>query len=324
MSPAAPLRVAFAGTPEFAATALRAILEAGYAVPLVLTQPDRPSGRGMKLTPSAVKQVALANGLAVDQPERLRSEAQRAALAACAPDVLVVAAYGLILPRAVLELPRRGCLNIHASLLPRWRGAAPIHRAIEAGDSETGITIMQMDEGLDTGPMLMRRALPIAPDETTGTLHDRLAVLGAQMIVEALAALADGALTATPQPQAGTTYAAKIGRDEATIDWRRPAHVLARAVRAFNPFPGAAATLNGHPLKVWRAEAAAAGGVPGTVLAADADGVVVACGEAALRLLELQRPGSRRLPAGEFLRGFPIAAGDRFDVAAAAGTPPVD
>jgi len=313
--PAAALRVAFAGTPEFAAAALRAILEAGFAVPLVLTQPDRPAGRGMKLTPSPVKQLALAHGIAVDQPERLRSEEQRAALAACAPDVLVVAAYGLILPRAVLELPRLGCVNIHASLLPRWRGAAPIHRAIEAGDAQTGITIMQMDEGLDTGPMLMRQAVPIASDDTSGSLHDRLAPLGARMIVEALEALARGTLTATAQPEAGVTYAAKIGRDEATIDWQRPAEVIARAVRAFNPFPGAVASLTGHPLKVWRAQVVAAQGVPGTVLAADAGGVVVACGEAALRLLELQRPGSRRLPAGEFLRGFPVIPGDRCDSA---------
>jgi len=313
VSPAAALRVAFAGTPEFAAAALGAILEAGYPVPLVLTQPDRPAGRGMKLTPSPVKQLALAHGIAVDQPARLRSDAERAALAACAPDVLVVAAYGLLLPRAVLELPRLGCVNIHASLLPRWRGAAPIHRAVEAGDAQTGITIMQMDEGLDTGPMLMREAVPIAPDDTTGSLHDRLSAVGARMIVAALDALARGALTATPQPAEGVTYAAKIGRDEASIDWQRPADAIARAVRAFNPFPGAVASLKGHPLKVWRAEVVAAHGVPGTVLAADAHGVVVACGEGALRLLELQRAGSRRLPAGEFLRGFPVISGDRCD-----------
>nr|WP_211163004.1 methionyl-tRNA formyltransferase [Aromatoleum diolicum] len=311
------MRVAFAGTPEFAAAALEAIIAAGFAVPLVLTQPDRPAGRGMKLNPSPVKQVALAHGIAVDQPEKLRTDAQRAQLVACAPDVLVVAAYGLILPRAVLDLPRLGCINIHASLLPRWRGAAPIHRAIEAGDAETGITIMQMDEGLDTGPMLMKRALPIGADDTTGSLHDRLAVLGAQMIVEALRLLPQSGLAATPQPAAGVTYAAKIGKAEAAIDWRRPAAELAFAVRAFNPFPGAVATLREVPVKVWRAEVVAGHGEPGTVLAADDGGVVVACGEQALRLIEMQKPGSRRLPAGEFLRGFPVIAGERFAFAAA-------
>ena len=312
----APLRVAFAGTPEFAAEALGAIIAAGFAVPLVLTQPDRPAGRGMKLNPSPVKQVALAHGIAVDQPERLRTDEQRAALVACAPDVLVVAAYGLILPRAVLDLPRLGCINIHASLLPRWRGAAPIHRAIEAGDAQTGITIMQMDEGLDTGAMLMERALPINADDTTGSLHDRLAALGAEMIVEALRRL-PGGLAATPQPSEGATYAAKIGKAEAALDWQRPAEVLARAVRAFNPFPGAIATLREVPLKVWRAEVVDGHGEPGTVLAADDGGVVVACGERALRLIELQKPGSRRLPAGEFLRGFPVSAGERFGFVAA-------
>jgi methionyl-tRNA formyltransferase len=312
---AAALKVAFAGTPEFAVAALAAIVAAGFDVPLVLTQPDRPSGRGMKLAPSPVKQLALAHGLAVDQPGRLRSDAERAQLAACAPDVLVVAAYGLLLPRAVLALPRLGCINIHASLLPRWRGAAPIHRAIEAGDAETGITIMQMDEGLDTGPMLARRAIPILPDDTTGTLHDRLAVLGAQMIVDALRALAAGAIEATPQPAAGVTYAAKVTRAEAALDWHAAAAVLARKVRAFDPFPTAFGTLAGTPIKFWRATDEAGGGAPGTVLAAGADGIVVACGDGALRIAELQRPGSRRLPAGEFLRGFPVTVGARFAAA---------
>jgi methionyl-tRNA formyltransferase len=314
------LKVAFAGTPEFAAAALAAILAAGFDVPLVLTQPDRPSGRGMKLTPSPVKQLALTHGLAVDQPERLRNDAERAQLAACAPDVLVVAAYGLLLPRAVLALPRLGCINIHASLLPRWRGAAPIHRAIQAGDAETGITIMQMDEGLDTGPMLARRAIPIRPDDTTGSLHDRLAELGAQMIVETLHALAAGRIEATPQPEAGITYAAKITRAEAALDWRASATELARSVRAFNPFPVAFGTLDGTPIKFWRALAEAGDGAPGTVLAAGEDGIVVACGDGALRIVELQRPGSRRLPAAEFLRGFAVTVGARFaDGAAAAG-----
>ena len=310
------LRVAFAGTPEFAACALEAILAVGYDVPLVLTQPDRPAGRGMKLTPSAVKQLALARGIAVDQPEKLRTEEQRARLAACAPDLLVVAAYGLILPKAVLELPRLGCLNIHASLLPRWRGAAPIHRAIEAGDAETGITIMQMDEGLDTGAMLLRRALPIAADDTTASLHDRLAALGGECIVEALGALAGGGLAATPQPAEGVTYAAKIGRAEADIDWSRPAAEIERAMRAFDPFPGAVSTLRDTAVKCWKAQVVAGEGEPGRVLAVDADGIVVACGRDALRCTVLQRPGSKRLPAGEFLRGFPVSAGERFASAA--------
>ena len=315
-SVAGGLRVAFAGTPEFAAQALDAILKAGYAVPLVLTQPDRPAGRGMKLSPSAVKQLALAHGIEVDQPEKLRTEEQRARLAACAPDVLVVAAYGLLLPPAVLALPRLGCINIHASLLPRWRGAAPIHRAIEAGDAETGITIMQMDEGLDTGPMLLRRALRIAADDTTASLHDRLAALGGECIVEALGALAGGGLVATPQPAEGVTYAAKIGRAEADIDWSRPAVEIERAMRAFDPFPGAVSTLRDTAIKCWKAQVVAGEGEPGRVLAVDADGIVVACGRDALRCTVLQRPGSKRLPAGEFLRGFPVSVGERFASAA--------
>jgi len=310
----AALRVAFAGTPEFAAQALQALLDAGYPVPLVLTQPDRPAGRGMKLAPSPVKQLALARGLEVDQPEKLRTEEQRARLAACAPDVLVVAAYGLILPPAVLALPRLGCINIHASLLPRWRGAAPIHRAIEAGDTETGITIMQMDEGLDTGAMLLRRALPIQPTDSTASLHDRLAVLGGECIVEALAALQRGALVAVPQPEAGVTYAAKIGRAEAAIDWGRPALELERAMRAFDPFPGAAAVLRDTVVKCWSGKVVPGAGEPGTVLAVDAEGITVACGRDALRCTVLQRPGSKRLPAGEFLRGFPVSDGERFDM----------
>ena len=307
-----PLRVAFAGTPEFAARALESILDAGYEVPLVLTQPDRPAGRGMKLTPSAVKQLALARGIEVDQPEKLRTEAQRARLAACVPDVLVVAAYGLILPQVVLDLPRLGCLNIHASLLPRWRGAAPIHRAIEAGDGETGITIMQMDAGLDTGPMLLRRALPIRPTDTTASLHDRLAELGGACIVEALGALSTGGLVATPQPEAGVTYAAKIGRAEAMVDWTRSAIELERAMRAFDPFPGLASSLRDTVIKFWSAQVVEAAAEPGTVLAADDGGIVIACGSGALRCTVLQRPGSRRLPAGEFLRGFAVSVGERF------------
>ena len=309
------LSVAFAGTPEFAAQALQAILAAGFEVPLVLTQPDRPAGRGMKLTPSAVKQVALAHGIAVDQPERLRTPEQRAALAAAAPDVLVVAAYGLLLPAEVLALPRLGCINIHASLLPRWRGAAPIHRAIEAGDAHTGITIMQMDEGLDTGAMLIARSLPIHPHDTTASLHDRLAALGAELVVEALRRLPEG-LPATPQPDEGVTYAAKIAKAEAAIDWRRPAAQIERTMRAFDPFPGATGSLRDTAIKCWTGEVVAATGAPGEVLAVGADGIVVACGADALRLTVLQRPGSKRLPVREFLAGFPVSVGDCFAIAA--------
>ena len=306
------MKVAFAGTPEFAAAALEAILAAGFDVPLVLTQPDRPAGRGMQLQPSPVKRVALAAGIPVHQPEKLRTPEQQAPLADVQADVLVVAAYGIILPQAVLDLPRHGCLNIHASLLPRWRGAAPIHRAIQAGDAETGITIMQMDAGLDTGPMLLSRAEAIHAADTTGSLHDRLALLGADMIVEALRAL-PGGLTATPQPADGVTYAAKIGKAEASIDWNRPAVELERAIRAFNPFPGAVATLQQTPVKLWRARAIDAAGTPGEVLLAEGAGVIVACGEGALCITELQKPGGKRLPAADFLRGMPIAAGSRFD-----------
>ncbi len=306
------MKVAFAGTPEFAAAALEAILAAGFDVPLVLTQPDRPAGRGMQLQPSPVKRVALAAGIPVHQPEKLRTPEQQAPLAEVQADVLVVAAYGIILPQAVLDLPRHGCLNIHASLLPRWRGAAPIHRAIQAGDAETGITIMQMDAGLDTGPMLLSRAEAIQPDDTTGSLHDRLAQLGAEMIVEALRAL-PGGLTATPQPTDGVTYAAKIGKAEANVDWSRPAAEIERAIRAFNPFPGAVATLQQTPVKLWRARAIDASGTPGEVLLAEGAGVIVACGEGALCITELQKPGGKRLPAADFLRGMPIAAGSRFD-----------
>jgi methionyl-tRNA formyltransferase len=306
------MKVAFAGTPEFAAAALEAILAAGFDVPLVLTQPDRPAGRGMQLQPSPVKRVALAAGIPVHQPEKLRTPEQQTPLADVQADVLVVAAYGIILPQAVLDLPRHGCLNIHASLLPRWRGAAPIHRAIQAGDAETGITIMQMDAGLDTGPMLLSRAEAIHADDTTGSLHDRLALLGAEMIVEALRAL-PGGLTATPQPADGVTYAAKIGKTEASVDWNRPAAELERAIRAFNPFPGAVATLQQTPVKLWRARAIDAAGTPGEVLLAEGAGVIVACGEGALCITELQKPGGKRLPAADFLRGMPIAAGSRFD-----------
>jgi methionyl-tRNA formyltransferase len=308
-----PLRIAFAGTPEFAAVALEAILGAGHDVRLVLTQPDRPAGRGQKLVASPVKQVAAKHDIAVHQPERLRDAATHGPLIGAAVDVLVVAAYGLILPQAVLDIPRRGCFNIHASLLPRWRGAAPIQRAIEAGDTATGVTIMRMEAGLDTGPMLLQEALPISADDSAETLHDKLAAQGARLIVEALARLDD--LTPQAQPEAGVTYANKIEKREAAVDWTQPAAVIERRIRAFDPFPGSLASLRGETLKLWKASpatAAAGRGEPGTVLAVGADGIVVACGEGALRLAELQKPGGRRLAAADFLCGFAVTPGERF------------
>ncbi|MES2236607.1 MAG: methionyl-tRNA formyltransferase [Pseudomonadota bacterium] len=299
------MRVIFAGTPDFAAQALAAILAAGHDVPLVLTQPDRPAGRGMKLQPSAVKQLALAHNLPVFQPERLKDPTTHEPIRAAQADVMVVAAYGLILPQAVLDMPRYGCLNIHASLLPRWRGAAPIQRAIEAGDKETGVTIMQMDAGLDTGAMLLSESLKLGAAETAGELHDRLAALGARLIVEALAQR--DALKPVAQPATGVTYAAKISKAEAQLDWNEPADLLARKIRAFNPFPGATLTLAGEPVKVWRAEPITGSGSPGQILAADADGIIIAISHGALRLTELQKPGGRRVTSAEFLRGKPLA-----------------
>jgi methionyl-tRNA formyltransferase len=310
---AARMKVVFAGTPEFAAVALRALIDAGFEIPLVLTQPDRPAGRGMQLQASAVKQVALAHGIEVLQPLSLRMDSrdpQRAEEAKAAHerllaldyDVMVVAAYGLILPRATLDI--KPCINIHGSLLPRWRGAAPIHRAIESGDSQTGVTIMEMEEGLDTGPMLSMERLPILDTDTTGSLHDKLADMGGRMIVEALNKMAAGDLPAEPQPEEGVTYAAKISKEEAKLDLSRPAAELARKVRAFNPFPGAHAQAGGVTVKIWNAQAIDGKAQPGKVLSADAQGIVVACGEGALRLTELQKPGGKRLAAGEFLKGF--------------------
>jgi methionyl-tRNA formyltransferase len=316
-----PLRVVFAGTPEFAATALDALLKAGLEVPLVLTQPDRPAGRGMKLQASPVKQLALSQGIDVLQPAGLRldgkyseqAQAAKQALWDARPDVMVVAAYGLILPQWVLDLPQRGCLNIHASLLPRWRGAAPIHRAIEAGDTDTGITIMQMDAGLDTGGMLLIERLAIASDDSTASLHDRLASLGGRLIVEALEVMACGNLVATAQPLQGISYAHKIDKSEAQIDWRDAAEQIERRLRAFDPFPGGLASLEGESLKVWRAELCAGSGLPGQVLHVDEAGPVVACGQHALRLTQLQRAGGKRLPSAVFLQARPIAAGACFD-----------
>ena len=307
------LKVVFAGTPEFAAVALRALLDAGFDVPLVLTQPDRPAGRGMQLQASAVKQVAVAHGIEVLQPLSLRmdakdpqraSEAQaaHARLLATAYDVMVVAAYGLILPRATLAI--KPCINIHGSILPRWRGAAPIHRAIESGDAETGVTIMEMEEGLDTGPMLLIERIAIDDTDTTGSLHDKLAALGGRMIVVALQKMAQGQLTAVPQPEEGVTYAAKIGKEEAKLDWTLAAVDLARKVRAFNPFPGAHGQAGSTTIKIWNAQPVDGQGRPGQVLKADAHGIVVACGTGALRLTELQKPGGKRLAAAEFLKGF--------------------
>jgi methionyl-tRNA formyltransferase len=312
------MKVVFAGTPEFAAVALRSLHEAGFTIPLVLTQPDRPAGRGMQLHASSVKQYALAHGIEVLQPLSLRMDskdpqradearAAHARLLATDYDVMVVAAYGLILPRSTLDI--KPCINIHGSLLPRWRGAAPIHRAIESGDLETGVTIMQMEEGLDTGPMLLIEKIAIEDSDTTGALHDKLAALGGTMIVEALRRMAAGELPATPQPAEGVTYAAKISKEEAKLDFAQPAAALARKVRAFNPFPGAHGQVNGVTVKIWGAqpEGGAGGAAPGKVLAADAaQGIVVACGEGALRLTELQKPGGKRLPAAEFLKGFPL------------------
>ena len=313
------MKIIFAGTPEFAAVALRALHQAGHEIVLVLTQPDRPAGRGLQLHASAVKQFAVQHQLPVAQPISLRrdgkypdvAEEAHALLNATTHDVMVVAAYGLILPPSVLAIPRLGCLNIHASLLPRWRGAAPIHRAIEAGDGDTGITIMQMDQGLDTGPMLSATAVPITSSDTTGSLHDRLAALGGSMIVEALHALACGVLPATPQPDDGVTYAAKIRKEEALLDLTQPATVLARKIHAFNPAPGASAIIAGSAIKVWRAEAVErhAQASAGQILSANVEsGLVVACGVDALRLTELQKPGGKRLAAAEFLQGFVVSA----------------
>ncbi|TJZ78946.1 methionyl-tRNA formyltransferase [Chitiniphilus eburneus] len=305
------MKLIFAGTPDFAASALAALIRAGHEIALVLTQPDRPAGRGMKLTPSPVKVLAEQQGLPVYQPEKLRTPEQQAPVAAVNADLMVVAAYGLILPQAVLDLPRLGCLNIHASLLPRWRGAAPIQRAILAGDAETGITIMQMDAGLDTGDMLSIHVTPIDIDDSALTLHDKLAVQGAQAIVSALEHLPALQAGRTRQPDAGVTYAEKLKKEEAWIDWRDSAQALDRKIRAFNPFPSAQTTLGGDTLKLWRAEPVTGNGTPGEVLAASRDGLVVACGTGALNITELQRAGARRMDATAFFAGAHVAVGDR-------------
>lgn len=314
------MKIIYAGTPEFAAVALEALYAAGHEITLVLTQPDRPAGRGMQLHASPVKQCAIAHGTPVAQPVSLRLDGKYPEIAKEAHellrntphDLMIVAAYGLILPRSVLDIPRLGCINIHGSLLPRWRGAAPIHRAIEAGDAETGITIMQMEEGLDTGPMLLIESLPITATDTTASLHDKLAALGGKMIVEAVHRLEQGQLPATPQPDEGANYAAKVGKEEAALDFSQPAAVLARKIRAFNPFPGASAQFGEVTVKLWQASAlpGAAKAAAGTVIKADAqDGVQIACGEGVLQVSELQKPGGKRLPVAEFLKGFPLVGG---------------
>ncbi|CAD5376159.1 10-formyltetrahydrofolate:L-methionyl-tRNA(fMet) N-formyltransferase [Pseudomonas sp. OF001] len=290
-----PLRIVFAGTPEFAAVHLQALLDAGLTPVAVYTQPDRPAGRGQKLMASPVKQLAATHGIPVLQPQTLRDAAAQAELAALQPDLLVVVAYGLILPQAVLDIPPLGCINSHASLLPRWRGAAPIQRAVQAGDAESGVTVMQMEAGLDTGPMLLKVTTPIADDDTGGSLHDRLATLGAAAVVAAIPQLAAGTLHGEVQDDALATYAHKLNKDEARLDWSRPAVELERLVRAFNPWPICHTTLGEAALKVYAAEVGEGQGAPGTILAASRDGLTVACGAGALRLTRLQLPGGKPL-----------------------------
>jgi len=319
------LKLVFAGTPEFAAVALAALLAAGHEVVLVLTQPDRPAGRGLKLQASPVKQLALQHGIALAQPRSLRLDgkypqdavATETLLQTLQADAMVVAAYGLILPQWVLGNPRFGCFNIHASLLPRWRGAAPIHRAIEAGDASTGVTIMQMDAGLDTGDMLLAQTLPILDTDTTGTLHDKLAQLGASLMVQTLQQVQSGTAQAVQQPLQGITYANKIDKHEATIHWAQAAQAIVLRVRAFNPFPVANTALAGETLKIWAAQVG--GAAPssdsqfGTILAVAHTGIAVCAMNFEVILTELQRPGGKRLPVADFLRGFDLQVGMRFD-----------
>jgi len=302
------LRVAFAGTPPFAARILEAILAGGHSVPLVLTQPDRPAGRGLKLTPSAVSEFAKGRGLAVEKPVSLRSEESQRSLMECRPHLLVVAAYGLILPKSVLALPLKGCLNVHASLLPRWRGAAPVQRAILAGDAETGVDIMRMEAGLDTGPVLLERRVAIRAEDTAGTLTERLASEGSIAIVQALAHLE--AIDEKPQLETGVTYAAKIDKSEAVIDWTETADAISRRIRAFNPAPGAVTRLAGEPLKIWEAVVVGgANGPAGTVIGQHEGALLVACGNAGLALTLVQPAGSKRMPGTDFLMGRSIALG---------------
>jgi methionyl-tRNA formyltransferase len=302
------MNIVFAGTPEFAAVALDALVRAGHAVSLVLTRPDQPAGRGLKVRQSAVKRLAAGLGLSLLQPASMKDPQVAAAIAARAPEVMVVAAYGLILPRTILQIPQRGCINIHASLLPRWRGAAPIQRALLAGDPSTGVTIMQMDEGLDTGAILLQERVAIGAEDTAQTLHDRLAALGGKLIVEALAAPP----SPRPQDEQLATYAPRIEKSEARIDWREPAEIIERKVRAFNPEPGAHTLLNGAVLKIWRARVEpGVCSAPGAICESGPAGIVVACGADGVRLLELQRAGSKRLPVHAFVTGLRGAHGSR-------------
>jgi len=293
------MRIVFAGTPEFAAEHLKALLNSPYEIVAVYTQPDRPAGRGQKLMPSPVKQLAVAQGIPVLQPPTLRNAEAQAELAALQPDLMVVVAYGLILPQAVLDIPRLGCINSHASLLPRWRGAAPIQRAVQAGDSESGVTVMRMEAGLDTGPMLLKVSTPISAEDTGGTLHDRLAAMGPPAVLEAVAGLAAGTLQGEVQDDALATYAHKLNKDEARIDWSRPAVELERLVRAFNPWPVCHSTLNGESVKVLAATLSTGQGAPGEILDASKDGLLVACGDQALCLTRLQLPGGKPLNFGD-------------------------
>ena len=305
------MKVIFAGTPDFAAAALKAIAAAGFEIPLVLTQPDRPKGRGMQLAPSPVKQAALELGLRVAQPEKLRNNAEALQmLKEVKADVMVVAAYGLILPQDVLDTPKHGCLNIHASLLPRWRGAAPIQRAIEAGDAETGVCIMQMDIGLDTGDVVSEHRYAIQPTDTANEVHDALMNLGAEAIVADLQQLkAEGRLKSVKQPEEGVTYAQKLSKEEARIDWNESAAVIERKIRAFNPIPAAWVEYQGKPMKIWRAEAVAQQGRAGEVLSCSSDGLIIACGANALKITELQPSGSKRMDIAAFAAGHTVEAG---------------
>ena len=326
------MNIVFAGTPEFARVALQALVQAGFSVPLVLTQPDRPAGRGLKLQASPVKQYALEQGMAVEQPRSLRLDGKfpddaahaQAALRSVQADVMVVAAYGLILPQWVLDLPPLGCLNIHASLLPRWRGAAPIHRAIEAGDAQTGVTIMQMDAGLDTGDMLLSEAMDILPTDTTASLHDRLAEQGGRLIVQALAQLQGAGLTRVPQPAQGVTYAQKIDKAESSVDWSRSAEAIGRHIRALTPFPGASTTVEGETIKLISYKIDSYKRLMdkrcGQILSVSPEGITVACGEGALCLTALQRAGGKRLAAADFVRGFPLSPGMVLGQPAATGS----
>lgn len=297
------LSVVFAGTPQFSVPALEALVGSRHRVAAVYTQPDRPAGRGQHLSVSAVKQCAIGHGLHVEQPATLRDPAAIQRLAAWQADVMIVVAYGLILPSTVLSIPPLGCINIHGSLLPRWRGAAPIHRALLAGDSQTGVTIMKMDAGLDTGPMLLERATPIGELDTSASVHDRLAALGAEALLQALDGILDGSLKPTPQPDAGATYAAKIRKEEAVLDWTLAAEQLDRQVRAFNPWPVAEARFNGQQLRVWesRVTGETTSASPGTVLASDASGIRVATGRGVLSLTRVQLAGRKTVTAAEFL-----------------------